>query len=509
MIRKFILNGLCLCSLFIASTVAVFAQENAARTALLKAAESLGGLEQLRSIDNFVLTGFGQRYSTNGNISPDPNTPPKWQSVTDARRSFDLQNSWALSEERNSFQYPLAASFGHTWALNGSAQTGADMLDHPLPAVLAALDPSSVLGPVSAEAGYTVIQFTISDGETLWLGLDPINRRPYWFRRIFGDHTLGDVISTTYFTGYVPYQGVEMPLGIMTRIDWRDQVTYMLQVDSYQLNSDSMPARTASSGQASMEPGELEVVINELSAGVWDVRIPGNGQGGDGGPVIEFEDHLVMFEPYGDERHTLARVDAANNIVPGKEVTHIITTHHHGDHAGGVRGAVSRGITIIGERENEAFYRDWVQRSAVNFPDALAENPMPLKFLPVDDVLVLEDSMQRLEIYQVVGHSHMGNAVFAYLPEEKIIMEGDLGDVNWQWHWWAGALQANIDFYDIEPEFNVPVHGVVLSTEEALQKHQEQAEAAVAFCNSQKEAGIPFWGCPVKYSASGLLPLDN
>ena len=145
----------------------------------------------------------------------------------------------------------------------------------------------------------------------------------------------------------------------------------------------------------------------------------------------------------------------------------------------------------------------------MNFPDALAENPMPLKFLPVDDVLVLEDSMQRLEIYQVVGHSHMGNAVFAYLPEEKIIMEGDLGDVNWQWHWWAGALQANFDYYGIEPEINVPVHGVVLPVEEALQRHQEQAEAAATFCESQQAAGMPFWGCPVKYSAAGLLPLAD
>lgn len=484
------------------------AQADRARLALEQAAAALGGLDRLQALDNFMLTGFGQRYSTNGNLSPDPNAPPKWQSVTDARRYFDLENQRALNQERNSFQYPLAASFGHSWTLGGSLQTGAAMLDHPVTAVLAGLDPTTTLGPVSIEEGRTVVEFTLSGGETVWLGLDAVTHRPYWFRRITGDHTLGDVANTTYFTGYVPYSGIEMPLGLMTKIDWRDQVITMLQVDSYRVNLDDMPEFPAPR-PAGGEPGAPVVEVTALAAGVWDVRIPGNGRGGDGGPVIEFTDHLVMFEPYGDERLTLARIDAANRLVPGKEVTAIITTHHHGDHAGGVRAAVSRGISIIGERETGPFYEAWVNRSAVNFPDALARNPRPLKFIPVDDVLVLEDAMQRLEIYQVVGHAHMGNALFAYLPNERILMEGDLGDVNWQWHWWAGALQANIDHYGLDPARNAPVHGEVLPIAETLAHHQRQAEAAMAFCADNAASGMPFWGCPVRYDAAGPLPLDE
>lgn len=486
-----------------------FAQDNRARTVLEQAAEALGGLDQLQALDNFVITGFGQRYSTNGNLSPDPNAPPKWQSVTDARRYFDLRNNRALSQERNSFQYPLAASFGHTWALNDTVQGGLGMLDHPVTALLAALGPGATPGPVSSEQGYTVVQVELPDELPFWLGLDPVTRKPYWFRRITGDHTLGDVIHTTYFTGYVPYGGIEMPLGIMTKIDWRDQVTYMLQVDSYRVNVADMPDIPAPSPSAPLQAGTPQVNVTVLADGVWDVRIPGNGRGGDGGAVVEFEDHLVMFEPYGNERLTLARVDAANHLVPGKEVSAIISTHHHGDHAGGVRAAVSRGISIIGERENKTFYEEWVNRSAVNFPDALARNPRALKFIPVDDVLVLEDATRRLEVFQVVGHAHMGNAVFAYLPEERILMEGDLGDVNWEWHWWAGALQANIDYYNLAPAINVPVHGEVLPIAQALAHHQRQAEAAMAFCATNREAGMPFFGCPVKYSATGPAPLPD
>jgi hypothetical protein len=495
---------LCLLTVTLASNS--HAQVAAARTALEDAARAMGGLERLQQVSNFQYSGFGQRYSANGNISPDPETPPKWQAVVDATRTFDLRNGRALNRERNSFEYPLAASFGHSWALGNTPQQGAAMLDHPLSALVAALGSETQLGAVTTERGYTVVQFTLANGETLWIALDPLTHLPYWTRRIAGDGTLGDVAYTTYFTGYVNHDGIELPLGIHTRMDWRNQSTLMFQVDSYRLNvelPEFPPARQPANAAA-----PIDVQVTAVSDGVWDLRVMGgaNTRGGDGGLAMEFSDHLVLFEAYGSEAATLARIDAANDLVPGKQVTHIIVTHHHSDHAAGVRAAVSRGLTIIGERENEALYREWVARSAANFPDALQRAPQPLSFLAVDEKLVMEDAMRRLEIYHVIGHPHMGNAVFAYLPQEQLLMEGDLSDVNWEWHWWAYALQANITHYDLEPERIVPVHGEILDTQQTLARIQQEAEAAQAFCESQKEEGYRFFGCPVRYGAYGPLP---
>lgn len=486
-------------------SLSLFAQEDAARAALLSAAEAMGGVERLQGIDNLVMTGFGQRFSSNGNSSPDPNSPAKWQSVVDATRYFDLANARALNRERNSFQYPLAASFGHAWALGNQLQQGAALLDHPVSALRLALDPDTTLGAVSSEEGYTVVQFTLDNGEPGWIALDPVTRLPYWSRRITGDGTLGDLTLTTWFTGYVPYEGLQLPLGLLTKSDWRDQVMLMLQVDSYDVDADELPEFPAAPGNAAAPRPVPEVEITPLGTGVWDVRIPGNGRSGDGGAVVEFEDHLVLFEAYGSEAAVLARIDAANTIVAGKQVSHVIITHHHSDHAAGLRAVVSRGLTVIAERGNEALYREWVARSAVHFPDALARAPQPLKFLPVDGTLVLEDGTQRLQVHHVVAHSHMGNAVFAYLPVQKLLLEGDLSDVNWEWHWWAYALQGNIDHYGLDVERVVPVHGEVLPLADNLAQSQRQAEAAQAFCNSQAESGYRFFGCPVKYDTKGLL----
>jgi hypothetical protein len=151
-----------------------------------------------------------------------------------------------------------------------------------------------------------------------------------------------------------------------------------------------------------------------------------------------------------------------------------------------------------------------IERPAVVFPDALARNPHELVFVPVQEHLILEDEIQRLDIYHVIGHSHMLNAVFAYLPNERIMMEGDLGDAAWTWHWWAGAMAMNIEAYDIEPVLNVAVHGEPggLSIEETLANNQMQSERAQQYCAEQMAAGEFYFGCPVQYDALGPLPVS-
>jgi hypothetical protein len=91
------------------------------------------------------------------------------------------------------------------------------------------------------------------------------------------------------------------------------------------------------------------------------------------------------------------------------------------------------------------------------------------------------------------------------------MMEGDLGDEAWTWHWWAGALSANVDAYDLEPRLNVAVHGPPggLSIEETLANIQSQSETAQQFCADQLEAGIHHFGCPVQYDAEGAVPLSD
>ncbi len=487
-----------------------WAQEPApdpARAVLERAAEAMGGKERLEALETVVLTGFGQRvyHKGGGFLTGEAMAPPKWQSVADAQRTFDLQNERALNQERRAFHFPFAGLFGLDFARNSTLQSGTQLLDHPLPALLEALDEETRLGSVSIEDGIILVEFTPEGSSTpAWLGIDPRTHLPAFSRWIEGDPNLGDLTHTAWFTGYAPFDGVQLPLGLMNRLDWREQVTLMFQVDSYRLDvpAEQLPTfpeapRTSAVGSSP------QARVSQVADGVWDVRV-----GTSGGAVIEFADRLVMFEAYGGEAQTLARIDAANALVPGKQVEAVIVSHHHFDHTGGLRAAVSRGLEVISHRGNEGIIREMLARPAVHFPDALARNPHDLVFTPVDEELVLEDAMRRLELYRVVEHAHMPNAIFAYLPQERITMEGDLGDEAWNFHWWGGALAANIAHYGIEPETNIAVHSSgPLSIAQTLANIQRQAEAAMQYCRETEAGGRYVFGCPVQYDSTGPLPL--
>ena len=468
--------------------------------ALLDAAVAAMGGARVEQLNNFVMTGFGQRYNFNGNISADPNSPPKWQAVATSERYFDLRGERALVRERASNMFPFAAPFGMSLDTRERVQTGTALLDHPLSALRAALARPAQLGPVTVENGMAVVAFKLADGSPGWIALDPQTHLPYWARWVNGSTTLGDVTNTCYFTGYMLVDGVRLPTGIMTKIDWRNQATLMFQVDSYRLDLPALPPFPAANAAAPRR--DAEVNTTKIAEGVWDVRV---ANGGSGGAVVEFADHLVMFEPYGNEAEVFARVDAANKLVRGKQVTAVVVSHHHDDHAGGLRAAVARGLTIIAQRRTQAMFEEWVSRPAVMFPDALAKNPRPLVFQPVDEHLVLEDSKHRLDVYHSVGDFHMSDALIAYLPKEKILMEGDFTDETWTWNWWAGAVKANRDLYGIDPKLDVPVHGTPQSIEEKLAGAAKQVEAAQRFCTENASRGSYPFGCPVRYATTGLI----
>jgi len=453
----------------------------------------MGGLARLQGLDNLVMTGFGQYVNQQGGsaLSPDPHAPLKWTVAHDAERIFDLKNERALNLDRRGSLFPFAIE--QAMDRTPRAQTGVAALDHPVPALLEAFDADTRLGPVSVEDGLTVVEFTTAPGPTVWLAVDPATKLPAWVRTIGPSTTLGDITTTTYFTGYLPFGDLRLPVGLTSAMDWRDVTSMMFNVDSYRVNATNLPAFPAATPPAQTAPRRAEAT--KLADKVWDVRIGGNG-----GAVIEFADHLVMFEAYNNEADTFARLDVADALVPGKKVTHVIVSHHHFDHSGGLRAAVSRGITIVARRGNEGIFREMVARPAPNFPDALARNPQPLKFMPVDDHLALDDGTMRVDVYHAVGHLHMAEAVFAFIPGPRIFLEGDFTTFDWDWNWWGGAYLDNVERYGLNPAINVPVHGIVTPYNETVATIEKQVKQARDYCTRQARAGVYPAGCPVQYS---------
>lgn len=506
--------------------VAAQGGDTGARALLERAAEAMGGLARIQSVRTIHLYGYGQyQYQFGGGaITSSPYAPQKWQAANDLQRVYDLQNERFLQRERRNFLFPFAAPFGHSFALNqlvldgdiafdiaenGQTRRIGDsggggvlqldgprmrrmwMMNNPVVAVRAALDPASTTSRPRREGDLSVIDVREKQGYSFSIAFDQVSGRPAWVRWSNPHDNLGEVTFTTHMTGYAPYGGLMLPMGYQTRIDWRDLVYFNLFVDGYVIDGQIPDLAAPESVRNTPEPRPQAPMVQaqRVADRVW--RLSG------GTMVFEFADHLTLFELGGGAQGGQARIDFANTLVPGKRVTQLILSHNHFDHISGIRAAFASGLEIIARRETEALLRELIARPAPNYPDALHRNPQPLKFIPVDGPLRLQDAEMTVDVYPIVANNHMAEGVFAYVPASRVFVEGDIGTAAEEWQFWADSYMDNVEYYKLDPAILAPVHARVMTHEEALAYIAPGRQRAIERCNEFRARGDFLAGCPV------------
>jgi len=230
----------------------------------------------------------------------------------------------------------------------------------------------------------------------------------------YGHPIVGDMRVVTYFGAYRDFAGVKFPTKIIQYQD--DKPTLDLTITAVRANPPvdiEVPAHV----QNDPVPVKSEKVVD----GVWYITGVNNNS-----VLIEMKDYLIVVEAPHGERRSLAVIGEVKKLVPNKPIKYLVNTHHHFDHASGVRAYAAEGVTIVTHEVNRPYYERAALNSWTLAPDRLAKSKKKPVFQTMGDNMVLTDGTRSVELYQIVGNPHHDGIIMAYLRKEKLLIEADV-----------------------------------------------------------------------------------
>ena len=410
-----------------------------ARAILDRSVAAYGGLKDLRSIENvtFRLEGDTVHRNQSKRTFMAERTPFKASYIIDPRNTRYRQ--------QQDGHYPGGFHWVNGFAINRAEGVSWDNLRgtlNPIPnvppanfrarlramphfIVLNAVDRSSrlrYLGKATFDGrAHSVLSYANEDGLEISLYIDDKTNLLSKYETLGTDSFSGDVINETVFTGYRQDGGRMVPVARQERRggELLIDVKYLDVAFNAPLNDDNFKLpeglRTATPAPAVQASTKYTDNIYTVNASGYNVL------------VVGFKDHVFVMEaPNGDNtsRQAIAEI---KKLFPGKPIKYVAVTHHHDDHAGGIRTYIAESATLIGLPGEKTFFEK-VSKSVFTIdPDSLTQNPQPLKWESIDKrKRVLTDGTTTVELIDIGPGGHTDEMLVAYLPNEKMIFQGDL-----------------------------------------------------------------------------------
>ena len=440
------------------------------------AAAALGGAEKILAVKTLVIEGEGTHYNLGQDVLP--GASGQNFAVTRYRRVVDVTAERARTEltrvPKFTFWQGLAAqrqiqgidkTIAYNVAANGTAnrvaQAAADdrraeFLRHPVTAVRAALAPGVRLTNVRTEGSESSVDVATSDGRAFTLAVNARTKLPTRVFMSANNVNLGDVVISTAFSEYQSVGGLQLPARLTTKTD--DFITADVRVAMQAVDADTgdlaAPATAASAVVPAPQPPN--VTVEEVSRGVWLLA-----GGSHHSALFEFSDHLMLIDAPQNDARTLAVIAKARELRPNKPLTHLVNSHHHFDHSGGIRAAVSEGLTIITHEKNAAFLEEIVRRPHTIVPDALSKNPKPLKIETIADEKIITDGAMTVNLYSIPSE-HSESMLMAYLPRERDLVVIDIYEPVGTIHMFARRFIEDLQKRKLRVDRIVPLHGKIV-----------------------------------------------
>jgi hypothetical protein len=135
--------------------------------------------------------------------------------------------------------------------------------------------------------------------------------------------------------------------------------------------------------------------------------------------VVEMSDHLIVFDAPVDDSQSKWLLDAAKAKYPGKPVKYLVLTHHHMDHAGGLRAYAAQGATLVVGQGATPHYQRVLAAPFTRNPDLPSRDLSRTQIIEVTDRRVLSDGQREVQIF-LLENPHAASTLIGYIPAAQL-----------------------------------------------------------------------------------------
>jgi glyoxylase-like metal-dependent hydrolase (beta-lactamase superfamily II) len=136
--------------------------------------------------------------------------------------------------------------------------------------------------------------------------------------------------------------------------------------------------------------------------------------------IVEMSDFLVIFDAPVTDAQSVWTMNAVKQKFPGKPVRWVVLTHHHMDHAGGVRAMLADGGTLVVGSPARAHFQKVLAAPASRNPDLSARSYSAVAILEVPESHVITDNRGKQVIAYSMDNPHAKGMLMGWVPDAKL-----------------------------------------------------------------------------------------
>ena len=448
---------------------------------LQKAFDAVGGQEALLQLQGFGYESLGERFEAGQGLNPEAD--PIRSSSFDLSLLYDVENDRLSFDWRRQIVHPLPGALTYKDVIDGDLghQTGNNSVFNPPDASTSRALPSEhsaavrrefrLLNPLLylrtaalTESAATIKANVEHEGRThhmiqfadpaypVELIIEEESGRVAMLKTRQNDYIWGDVEIEVSYGDWSSAEGssLQFPhrveLAVSGQTLHTESRTDVVVNPAFAANAFALPEepstqvdaeaaqRGALSAQYHTRWHALGIPADENQTFVTATAVAGDSEvqhltgGTHHSLAIRLGDGVVVIEPPLNEVRSKAVLAKVEELWPGLPVTHLVLTHHHYDHMGGIRTYAAVGVTIVTSTLNSAYVEEALSSSHTLVPDELARVGSPewhIEAVAPDAEFSLEGSRRTVKVRHVPT-IHNADLLVVHVPETRLLFVSDV-----------------------------------------------------------------------------------